>query len=809
MAKALLWVGIKNYRQENQTLIDEVYQKVGTGIAFTLDINISNVSILSDNWWERLNSLSDEARQSIQEYRDRQKNKKNVFQLLEEKLTGPLVSTNPISQLDWMSLAEIVFWIGYLKLDNNSLKIIDEDLLDSCLNEMPLEILGDVFYGISLLSDSCLAGWLNKNADQIILDFRNKYEVTEVIEDEESITFQFFIDSELNGNNQPEGSSVRSTNENLIHLQTMERIELVRNLFPFKKQYGCKGFGHQLGEWKAPVDETDKHIPSENLPPKYATKINSIFLQLITYSYRPVDWKEYAEHILNSRKTNLEFQNLLINALTRYFKKRKPVNIFREFLSASKWDSYKEEVSNPPSLPKCAVDEWGFSGETSSNQASDDQGIEHHAKITNILALQKFDLYLHHKRKFFNCFRNFYEQATHTLILNGSLGKLDDAEAIEQALEAAKNQGINQDFCRLSVLSFAEVLENLNAFQKEFNNLFSKYIDSESLERFCKQESKNLEKNWSLWYQFVYHPEASDGNLFHLAYQKFNTYKSKIRRDIRNSLRNLKGHDVSTNLTTEYCPDKDQNALVVTYDLSNPVEIYHALDFTKEAVIDGLDEVQSDNLLQYALTITWPIIAIIPLVQGKSLDGFAWFWSTIQLISASGSIQDDGWWNLVPEPISSELLQKMDIELWENDQFDNAKTFRDGFAELLSIILHLADLTRANMPDEQAYKIYENHSEKMVDQLRSARDKFLGKASTMVDICNSMADELLEANPHLIEASSSIVEIFNDLNAVDFSDDANEENFQKLRKWSNTLQVAMEKAEIVRLCWISGVLSLR
>ena len=113
----------------------------------------------------------------------------------------------------------------------------------------------------------------------------------------------------------------------------MQRVRLLRKILPNRQQYGCQGYGHRLHMLPQVHDETEKTgIPRTMLPPVWPTRLNSIFGNLGSYDNRVSTWREYAEQIVELRRSLLaSFQNLQ-RVLGIYFRRLKETNLINSHL---------------------------------------------------------------------------------------------------------------------------------------------------------------------------------------------------------------------------------------------------------------------------------------------------------------------------------------------------------------------------------------------------------------------------------------------------------------------------------------------
>ncbi len=169
------------------------------------------------------------------------------------------------------------------------------------------------------------------------------------------------------------GEGSEPSSENPIHDETMRRVELLRRLTPDRNKFKSRGYGHRWASLDVPFDETEKSISTDYLLPSWATQTNGFYSKLGVYPHRPETWREYAEFDLELRKEIFSVLEMLQRALEAHFRKKGFVNLFNPYVKTEVWDSCLAKARNPSLFPKSAVDEWGFTGE-SSKKVVDSEG---------------------------------------------------------------------------------------------------------------------------------------------------------------------------------------------------------------------------------------------------------------------------------------------------------------------------------------------------------------------------------------------------------------------------------------------------
>ena len=104
--------------------------------------------------------------------------------------------------------------------------------------------------------------------------------------------------------------------QNILNKKSMEIIDLLRNIFPFKNKYGVVGKGKTFFGINMPYDPTEKNIERKNIPIPYLVQINVLIQNLFSYQHRHDNWSDYVKAIESKRKKYNEISSLLVKSLS-------------------------------------------------------------------------------------------------------------------------------------------------------------------------------------------------------------------------------------------------------------------------------------------------------------------------------------------------------------------------------------------------------------------------------------------------------------------------------------------------------------
>ncbi|HUW11825.1 MAG TPA: hypothetical protein VM537_19015 [Anaerolineae bacterium] len=810
--RSLLWLGVQEYVQNNRELIGEVSDKFGAGWSYVLDPDLAGVSPGFDvSWWQRIQSVPDHAKAEIASFQARQTPKQDVFLRAAEWLAGRERRPDaPTTLSDWAALAEAVFWVAHLSVDSQIPSWLSEADLDSAATTLPLESLSDVLVALSFTWGARFVKWLECNRSVLLERFRRHTRTIVVEDDGRAFRAHFIVDFSIPGQSPPVDGTTSGSAGGDLHAEALWRIELARKLFPDRQEYGCQGYGHRLGPLQLPFDDTAKSgIPVDSMPPPWPVGINSHFRYLGMYPLRPQAWGGYAQAVLDMRELVVDSLQDLAQALVQHFRKQKALGLLREHIDGERWAQCRANTTNPPLLPQCAVDEWGFVGEGKREEISPD-GTSRPllSRTQNGMALWNHKRYLEAIRELTFALAAFYDQSVHVLATNSSTAKAGlSARQVETLLSKLAAEGVKSDLAHLSTYNLAEAVKALPQFQREFRQRFSQFLDSDALERLEKRESDTYRRAWSVWYQFAYHPARVWQHAEMQAMAKLNNVVSSVRRNLRRRLRSLSEEGIQSRVVSETVPWEGNAALWIAFDVANPLRVYQAHQSVIQALKQAIGNVEDDQLKRYGLELSWPWIVFVPLVGDRCLAQSAWCMSMLVLLSRDVFGQDD-WWNYSQRPVPNDAWDELGLTLCDDQRMELAADLGGAMASLALHVAHLHDLTRLPERDEQGVQLLHDHVEEFGAKTGHALQRVLELAGDMLDHLKGLGVEDLEERPACVAATQILAEMRGNLLPQEGFEGSLEMDLKSMGEWMVRLSSAVVQAEALRLCWAADVLGL-
>jgi len=166
VVRALIWLGIKEYIETNQQLIADTHAVVSSGWQIVLNWDIADASpdALADIQSTLARFLPEDGLAQLEAFRSRQTEKSQVFVRASEWLSS--LTQEPIPpqlELDWVGMAEALFWVGRLQVTLPIINWLSRIDLDGAVETLTLETLADVALGLFYGCEAGYRSWINKN----------------------------------------------------------------------------------------------------------------------------------------------------------------------------------------------------------------------------------------------------------------------------------------------------------------------------------------------------------------------------------------------------------------------------------------------------------------------------------------------------------------------------------------------------------------------------------------------------------------------------------------------------------------------
>ena len=806
ITRALIWLGILEYAAENQELIRDTFNDAGTGFVWLLDSDISNVmpgiATSSLDSFCSLGLINEENRQKIASCRALQTDKSRIFVRAKAWLSSRSGRTTiPQCNEDWSGLAESSFWLGHFGISLPLSEQISYLDLEKAIEYSPLEILADLILGLSYGYGKDFAPWLTSNRSRLINRFREETLTVSLQDEEHKVSAHFIIDFEKL--NDPKlGDYAIEESSNYLHDEAMRRAKLLRGILPDRDTYACQGYGHKLWSDELPLDETQKTgIPISQLPPRWLTSINSTFRGLAERPYRPKTWEEYAESIFELRKQNLTAMRHLENGLKVYFQKQKPDQLFGKLVNAEQWYHYQQMLSKSPLIPSCAVDEWGFIDEFVQSPTEE-------RVIIRGLALQKHKQFLIYFRRYNQYLSNFFNQSPHAMVLNSIRGKYagDKSEKLESEQKAIRN-GLKPNFIRLSTINLSDFIKILPTFQRRFRQTLGHFFDASDLEGLEIQERITFHSIWCIWYFFSVSP--------HLTHRKpekeyvKNIYRliNNVKRKVQKGLSNISSEDLLVSVASYDQFWDDKPALWISIDGKNGIDVYNSVEKIFPEIFNSVNNFRDKELVRLIFGIRWPLIIVVPKIQGKCLTDKSWRVDSDTLLwgTSEGKL---GWWNFAAQyQIPRDALTELSINIWDMPQLEVATRFAQNTYKLSLQLASIKDLERLPELDDLGISQFKVYVQKLMDNNSKVTQNVLDSATEMTRIFRELPKSECQNRPYMVKSMQALIEMGKYITPVPNPQGEMTLELKTIFKWADQLEEGRIYASLAYLFWASDAIS--
>lgn len=833
VVRALIWLGIKEYVETNQQLIADTYAVASSGWQIVLNGDIAGASsdVIANLHSTLARFLPEDRLAQLEAFRSRQTQSSQVFVRASQwlsKLTQEPIP--PQLELDWVGMAEALFWIGRLEVNLPIVNWLSRVGLDDAVERLTLETLADVALGLFYGCETGYRSWINKNYSKLICRFQRETQTVAWEDDGQNLRLHFLVELfqpetpsseiQLIGGRQniqsyfttepsqssvqhPETQSIQTDIQKSFMRASIERLELCRKFFPDRERYGSQGYGHRIWINAELHDETGKNIPYSNFPLQRLVSLNAIFRGLVEQTLRPETWEEYTQLVLELRRTIVQVWQQLKQGLNIYFRQQQMTRILGEHVESSVWIRSQQLLQFSPLLPRCAFDEWGFVSDSSDR--SNESNEEAPYKRQNLI-VAKYNLYLKAFNEYTRTCFNFFGQSEWVLNFHPYLRNGENTRVQEIAQQA--NIDLNQQ-ARLSVLNLGDAWKALPKLQGKFRSLLSQFVEIHQLSNLERLEQATFKELWCSWYFFAFHPNQRFQNATWQCTQQFSNQVREIRNNIRRELRRLSQNSLQVSILSEDVLWEEEQTLWLVINGENVFDVYNSCEGVVSAIRQAIAAAQNHELRHYAITFTWSNIVIVPLVKGKSLNGTAWRFSSI-LFSVDTGEDTFKRWNFVPVAIPSDAFSQLALTTWTYPRLVVAQKLTGLLFQLLLLVSHLRDFERLPEQNEQGHELLQQCIQRLTTPIGETFQAVLDAETEMIDYFNQLSPSEQANRPNLIIVDRGLAELHQQIlpPANCYRDGRIElaRNLAEVTEWASRLESIQQSVSLMYLFWVSDVL---
>lgn len=827
--RCLLWVGVRNYIEANRALLNKIENDLVRVWFIVLDLDLINFLEEPFPLDETIMSkFTAENQQKIKQYREAQTPKEEAFVYAKAWFERfQQVPEAPELPIDWLGLAVVWGWAGYLQLALHCHEWVTDEQLAGLVDDFPLQIVGDVSTAFYACAPARHGVWVETHKAKIDARLADEYSILELERDDigdvdggTRIKIHFVpIESKTYLDVSP--SLLQPNHEgNLLDTTTLERVELVRFLYPTYDRYACQGYGFGLGNFMPlPYDPTVKDMKVESVAPHWLIRVNQLMRGIGEYPYRPQSWDTYAHYIMRARREAVDNLRQLQIGLLRFVGSQKGVDIVKKHFNAAGWDKAKGTLSKIPQLPQTAVDPWGFSSDanrSSATSATEAIGWLGANSATNVyiprgIALKKYKPYLQSQDKYLKNLRLFFEQSVNVLIINSLRGKLplNDPQRVEID-NVAKRKGLRLDFDHLSTRNYWTAVSELENYQQEFRKLLGSLVDEDALIELEQDEQQVIPTTWVYWYFFAIHSQETCPNARRRLLKKVEWEQSKIDREIDTILSNLSSetqHGVwqAQRLETDL-QWEEKTALWVTIDVEHPLDYYGCVEVLIKHLCDNFGERKPRLLLDYLLERDYQHLVIVPLAQGRLIHPICYAPHFARAFYKQHSGTPESPLSFSPSQLTSQQILQLNLQQWQGRDFDLANQLASAVSVIRIVAAQISEFNK--LPETSDEEIESRSLEQYFgDQnqvLSEHLQQFVDSSRELFDRINKLSESEREEYQELMTCFDIVVE----LGQLLLPSKGNELRLElaELPEYVENLENVALAGEAVRLNWFTHLL---
>lgn len=805
--RALLWLSVAEYVKANQPCVEAAHAEFGDGWNFVMDLDFGGIVPQEvKEWWKRLDDLIPSERQArFDSIRRMQEDPRRALDLVAKWLSELSVTPqSPKSDADWSGLALIGFWAGHLQAGTHICDLVSDDELDRATATLSLEAIADLATAFHAIDPPRHAAWLERNQQTLDTRLAEDYRIVSIERQPDLLRIHFmpFWGSDETQHDR----RVSGDSSDPLHGETMERIRLVRKLYPGHGTYHSEGYGYRFGSMKSVLDDsTTKHgIPAASLAFEPATALTSVGYGVGAYRFRPNTWDEYVERLLQRRQMVIASLDQLQRGLIRYLERDQGFNVWGYVYGATKWYECESILSQSIPLPKSAVDPWGLAWESMSDEAVG--SLEQRPSIPRALILQKYKPFYRAQRDHCTSLYNFFSQAPHVMLRNAVIGKRrDDDPERQRRLALLQRQGANVDTAHLSTMNLAAARDSLRTFQAEFRQLLGHRRLPASLEQLEQTEHDLLASIWQYWYFFANRPWHSCANP-----------RTQIRNSIALSQRvlgdrigsALMGVDRTGRASVMQVSEAwgSTPSIWIRLDVDDPIALYECLQRVLSALATTLAPIDFNDLEYYIIDQSWRYVAILPMIRGRMLAFTAWKLHTFGTVRKGTPGEGDPWL-YVPQAIPDDVLPRLGIELWQFQDLSLANQLSEQVATLSLMAAQLADLARVPALEEPGLRVVQEELNRRAQLISTALQAAYDTMAAMLDRFNALSTQEIGERGRLQEAIGAITEMAGMIKPTNAETQSHLVTLDQFAEYAKRLEQARSLAEAARLLWVSDVLT--
>lgn len=641
--KALIWVGTKEYVENNRQVIDECRAICGGAWMMFTDFMFS--SDYDRHAMLDLLKADDEKRKKIDEINKRLLSNQSVFNLVANVIDDfKFPSELPSTVFEWKSFGEVLFWLSNIPNNREQQSFFTESEFTAAFKIMDTKSLSKLMLGMYSYSPE-LDAIRKKNVQYFIDRVKMEFDIIHLSFDGDEVYVHYIIDA-LDENVK------RTTNDFVVNI-----LDIIRTALPEKKKFNSQGYGHRLQTLSIDYDTTHKTMPVENMPLEEWVNINSCILKLYEYKDRPENWIEYVAQLNQWEKIvkeKISEFNLLFEKLFNGSKNYMPVIPVIQNINF--------EISENVKAPKSISDPLGIYAENRKGNTEDEK------EKSNEKIRSKYEMLFKSVSDFKGSIENFIQQSAQTTYSKGKL-QIDDQHNHNDHIEY------------LSQTNLYSSIEKL----KEYNNQYHANFRNIDVSHKSKIETELLLTTATIWKDYLNNNSKGERS-FKRIYTLKSDFENKIIKDFKNF---SKSNPYSiTYINNQKTNDKP----IVIIDSKSPFWSLIGYKEAYEVINQAINNPEYTSLKYLMLQLWFSDIYFIQTVSKKSINSQ---WIAMRLYTIRDKkFEELSFINSIPQKIDQDALNNLDIESWSKlyPEFNQINQANEAYGKVVLLVDHLYDL---------------------------------------------------------------------------------------------------------------------
>ena len=455
IAKALLWIRIKEYQEKHKGLIDQIKNKVGSAWYLFLPFNFTEINI-QESVKELMKSINNNM-PDLSYITNQFEPQSIVFEHIERWLYEKELHLSIKSEQDLVKAGEFLYIISQLSISPKiEIGILPFKEIGCSLADMSTILLGFKSYNYS---DENIAD-IEKT---FVNNLRHRYNIVNFRINDDKLHIQSFLDY-FNDHDDESRTGFITEQHN------MAILELCRRAFPKIKIYNSKIIDDTIISF-FPTLPTEKNIARENFPLYEMTEYRSILSRLYQRSYLLPDRLAYADTCISLRKRYAKTVYEVAHSIEKW-------SCAKSRNNALLANAYKQAsdliASSNIEIPQSEISEYGLDYKSDETYFPDDLYTHRNKKKTDIEEVQNLI------SSQITSLNNFFIQSFSLLI-----------------------EEHNDNHKRTLIANLYEAINQLDKMQTTFKRVLGEYVNNEELDCVEKAEQVNLKMLWVIWEAYI------------------------------------------------------------------------------------------------------------------------------------------------------------------------------------------------------------------------------------------------------------------------------------------------------------------